>query len=105
MEKCEGGELFSKIVQKRRFTEREASRLCKDMLCAISYIHSYGIVHRDIKAENFLFSDKISNTGNPTCAVLPALSLSATALPEDFGRLVLIDFGMSVKVRAEDTRE
>jgi myosin-light-chain kinase len=75
MERCEGGELFTHIVRNRFFLEEDASMLCYEMLKAIDYIHSCNVVHRDIKAENFLFSSKSQSS-----------------------RLVLIDFGMSIRV-------
>lgn len=75
MDKCEGGELFSQIIRKRRFSERDAAQLTKQMLSAISYIHSEGIIHRDVKAENFLFDKRSPNA-----------------------KLILIDFGMSARV-------
>lgn len=75
MEKCDGGELFTHIVKNRRFEEPEASAFCYEMLKAIKYIHSCCVVHRDIKAENFLFFDQPRH-----------------------GKLVLIDFGMSTRV-------
>ncbi|KAH0476833.1 MAG: hypothetical protein KVP17_001895 [Porospora cf. gigantea B] len=82
IEKCDGGELFLQVVKQKKFTESDASTLCYQMLQAIDYVHKMQIVHRDIKAENFLFADSF---------------LDADA---DFSRvrLVLIDFGMSIRL-------
>ena len=57
-ELCVGGELFDRLDEQPdyHYTEAECARLIKQMLCAVRYIHSKGIIHRDLKLENFLFS-------------------------------------------------
>merc|ERR1719215_476798 len=55
MECAEGGELFARLVEKKRFSEAEASDALRQMLLALNYIHSHGIVHRDVKLENFIY--------------------------------------------------
>uniref|UniRef100_A0A7S4IQK3 Calmodulin n=1 Tax=Odontella aurita TaxID=265563 RepID=A0A7S4IQK3_9STRA len=57
-ELCVGGELFDRLDEQPEYhyTEGECARLVKQMLCAVRYIHSKGIIHRDLKLENFLFS-------------------------------------------------
>lgn len=44
-----GGELFDRIVEKGSYTERDASALIKQILLAVDYMHTQGVVHRDLK--------------------------------------------------------
>ena len=48
-----GGELFDRIVEKGSYTERDASALIKQILMAVDYMHSQGVVHRDLKVTNY----------------------------------------------------
>jgi calcium-dependent protein kinase len=59
-ELCLGGELFDRLDEQPDYcyTEAECARLVKQMLSAVRYLHSKGIVHRDLKLENFLFSNR-----------------------------------------------
>lgn len=51
MELCSGGDLYSRDP----YTEAEAARITCSILSAIAYMHSKGILHRDLKYENILF--------------------------------------------------
>ncbi|CAJ1429471.1 unnamed protein product [Effrenium voratum] len=42
MECMEGGELFDRVTQLKRFTERDAVDAVEQMLLALNYIHSHG---------------------------------------------------------------
>jgi calcium-dependent protein kinase len=77
-ELCLGGELFDRLDEQPdyHYTEAECARLVKQMLSAVRYLHSKGIIHRDLKLENFLFT-----------------STSATS------ELKMIDFGLSKHFR------
>lgn len=44
-----GGELFDRIVEKGSYTEKDASLLIKQILEAVDFMHSQGVVHRDLK--------------------------------------------------------
>jgi len=61
MECMEGGELFHRVTEKRRFSEKDAAEAAHQMLLAVNYIHTHKIVHRDIKLENFLYEKKDTN--------------------------------------------
>jgi len=61
MECCEGGELHARVHAKRVYTEEEAARATWQMLLAINYLHNEGVVHRDLKLENFLYDEKGSD--------------------------------------------
>jgi serine/threonine protein kinase len=57
MELLTGGELFERIIERKSFSERQASNIIKDVLHSINYLHNIGIVHRDLKPENLIFLD------------------------------------------------
>lgn len=61
MECMHGGELFDRVIAKKRFTEKDASVAAHQMLLAINYLHSNKVVHRDIKLENWLYESEGSD--------------------------------------------
>ena len=62
MELERGGELFDRIIEKGSYTEKDAAEVVKQILSAVGYMHSKGVVHRDLKAENLLFRTNESNS-------------------------------------------
>jgi len=61
MECMEGGELYDRLRQRRVFSEADAQMTTRQLLLAINYLHSEGIVHRDLKLENFMYEEKGSD--------------------------------------------
>lgn len=54
MQLVEGGDLFDRIVKRKRYRERDARDVMSHLLSALAYLHARGIAHRDIKPENIL---------------------------------------------------
>jgi protein-serine/threonine kinase len=54
MNYAQGGELFDHILTRRYLRDSEASRLFSQLILGVTYLHAYGIVHRDLKLENLL---------------------------------------------------
>ncbi|XP_055342807.1 calcium/calmodulin-dependent protein kinase type 1-like isoform X2 [Paramacrobiotus metropolitanus] len=72
MELVTGGELFDRIVEKGSYTERDASRLIKQILLAVDFMHQQQVVHRDLKPENLLYFS-----------------------PDEDSKIMISDFGLS----------
>ncbi|WVR09780.1 hypothetical protein IAU60_006856 [Kwoniella sp. DSM 27419] len=57
-----GGELFDRITERGKFTEKDAADCIRQVLSATAYLHSHQIVHRDLKPENILFKNRSSDS-------------------------------------------
>jgi len=75
---CAGGELFFHLQRKRRFPEEDARFYICEILLGLEYMHSQGILYRDLKPENVL-------------------------LDAD-GHVRLTDFGLSKEAAAEEVQ-
>lgn len=58
LEYMSGGDMVD-YLKERSFSvsEERARQLSEQIACAIYYLHSYGIMHRDLKLENIMMSD------------------------------------------------
>jgi len=60
MELATGGELFDTILQRGHLSEREASRIIREVTEAVDYLHSKMIVHRDLKVDILSFPNLVA---------------------------------------------
>ena len=56
MELVTGGDLCGYILKQKKFSERRAAVIVKQILLAVNYMHQQHIVHRDLKPDNILVS-------------------------------------------------
>ena len=76
LELLAGGELFDRIIEMGRFSEKDAVFFVRQIADGVQYLHSMGCIHRDLKPENILMVG-----GDPDTA--------------QYMQLKLIDFGLS----------
>jgi protein-serine/threonine kinase len=98
MEYCSEGDLFS-LVQKKFFLgdDKKKDRQClfKQLIQGVSYLHSNGIAHRDIKLENLLITKdsklKITDFGvsEVFCGTHPGLREAGGQCGQNMGELRL----------------
>lgn len=55
---CGGGDLVDRLIEKKRFTEEETRMIMRKAFQTVHYLHKHGVVHRDLKLNNFLFSHR-----------------------------------------------
>uniref|UniRef100_A0A3Q2XQU1 non-specific serine/threonine protein kinase n=1 Tax=Hippocampus comes TaxID=109280 RepID=A0A3Q2XQU1_HIPCM len=57
LELCAGGDLMERICDSKRLPEKEVRRYARQILSAVAHLHQHGVVHRDLKIENFLLDE------------------------------------------------
>ena len=57
MELSLGGELNKQVAKYGKICEVKAHRYMTQIISDVKYLHEKGIVHRDLKLDNFLLSD------------------------------------------------
>ena len=95
-ELLEGGELYEAIHvmrnQRSYFTEEDSAWMVRNILDGLSYCHDVTrIVHRDMKASNFMFKRKVNLTGKKSKA-------NRTRISQNLRDIKIIDFGLSTKI-------
>lgn len=58
LEHCNGGDIVTRLEKEGHFSEEVAKKIIFEVLFAVNYLHTCGIIHRDIKPDNFLFDAK-----------------------------------------------
>jgi len=82
-----GGQSMDKVVSQqtnKKLDEASARRLFQQLISALSYMHGQGVIHRDVKAQNILVSEDLSELRlldfNTACRLEDgALTLTGTA--------------------------
>lgn len=59
VELLEGGELFNQISSQPSMTIPQLAKVLRDILKALAYMDSRGIMHRDLKPENIILKKKM----------------------------------------------
>ena len=75
LDNINGGELLHRIKEKGQMSAFHLSKLMRNIMKAINYLHQKNIMHRDLKPENLLLKSKDS----------------------DGSDIVLADFGLATK--------
>jgi len=76
-----GSDLLDRFNADRdAYNERKVAEAVRQMLQAVAYCHAHGVVHRDLKLENFCLTDDSENA-----------------------RIKLIDFGLSARISGATT--
>ncbi len=95
MELCEGGEFFDRIIARGHYIERAATVVTRTIMEVVQLYHIKGVMHHDLKPENFLFANK--NEISPLKAIDFGLSIFFK-LGEMFSKIVGSPYYMAPEV-------
>lgn len=85
MEPLRGPELFQYISQFESFPESQCRNIMRQVLAGVSFCHKWGLIHRDVKLENFRFRDDEDRSNGLT---LLDFGLCCPAYPHESRELV-----------------
>ncbi|KAK3103513.1 hypothetical protein FSP39_019786 [Pinctada imbricata] len=60
MDYAPGGELYEYINDRNKLAEKDARRIFRQIVSAVSYCHQMGVVHRDLKLENIVLDSDLN---------------------------------------------
>ncbi|CAI5715862.1 unnamed protein product [Hyaloperonospora brassicae] len=90
-ELARGGELFEQIATFGSFAEAKAQAIARELTSALSFLHRHGLVHKDVKPENILFSARVVDHKKHSNS--SSSSSSACRRQESASLVKLVDFG------------
>lgn len=70
-----GGELLDAVLERGNYSEADACSCFRQLLKGVAYLHSQGIVHRDLKLENLMLASQ-----------------------EDISKVKIVDFGLAKRL-------
>lgn len=62
VEFCDGGDVFERVIQYKKFTEKAAIHVVTQVSTGLIHIHSKSFVHRDLKPDNLMYVTKDLNS-------------------------------------------
>ncbi|GJP37168.1 hypothetical protein CLOM_g21604 [Closterium sp. NIES-68] len=97
MDLCDGGDLFDLIAKAGRLPEAFAADVFRQVVEAVAFCHSHGVLHLDVKPENILVCNSSRNIYNKASGVdsisSPASSPSIHVKLADFGQAIMLTPG------------
>jgi len=109
-ELASGGELFQRIYDQGKFTEKDAIKVIRATLSGIAYLHDHQIVHRDLKPENLLYKTQAHLNSTTSELLRPKSSIlsgstshskSSQSDDQNDDQLVIADFGIARSLSSE----
>jgi serine/threonine protein kinase len=82
LELVDGGDLYHFLANATNYNEVVAARQMRQVLSGVHYLHSLGVVHRDLKLDNILLS--VSYLLRTTCTRRCAPVVSQGAAPHSY---------------------